>query len=457
MLLGGALLLASIGLGFAFFGLDRDESAPQWRHSEALPDALTPDLDGERIAFLAVSTDVAAARLLAEWFNEDTGAVVEVRGVGYDQLLDHILADNLRQAPRYDVVEIWYPHLAYLVEAGALRDITPLVEANESLIEPDDFFEAIYTPYTSYKGRQWALPFDVDTQLLFYRRSLLTRHGFEPPRTWDQVAEIARTITREEQHEGIVGLASMGFPTAIINVSTFLNRLAAHGGDFFDDRGRPALQTPEALAALEDLVAAQEYALSPGTDVDYEIARDAFLGGRVAMTAQWTDLGFSAEDPRYSTVTGDWGVVRMPMGRGDSARHAAALNAGFSLALSPVSTSPEVAEAFLLYAASPQIQKRLNLSGTGIDVGRHSVVESRAFRDQAPEMAEVLKEAYDGHVSAWPVRTETPGMMDQLSAGLAEAVTGEREPEAVLETVQQQWYHEMGPDPRELSGQGGGE
>ena len=442
------LLIAGI-YGWAFSSGSQDGSDGLASEMGSLPEALTPDLEGQRLVFLAVNTDVAAARQLARWFNEATGATVQVREVAYDRMLSHVLEDSERDIPAYDVVEIWYPTLAHLAEEGAIRDLTDLIEANEALLAPDDFLPGVYDAYSSYDGRRWALPYDVDTHLLFYRPSILDRHGLSPPETWSELNQAAKLITEAERDDGIVGLASMGYPTPVINVSTFLNRLAAQGADFFDPRGHPQLDSAPALNALDQMVAQESWVLDSSLETDYEIARDAFLTGRAAMTEQWTDLAFFAQDRRYSTVGDDWGVVPMPKGSTAQGQHSVNLNGGFSLAISEGTANAEVAEAFLLFASSPQVHKRLNLSGTGIDVGRHSVLESEAFRSRLPQLSRVLEEAWEGAVTPWPVTPRTPDLMASLSDAIADAVARRAEPEEALERAQSDWLERLDDQGRE--------
>ena len=446
LFLGGLLIGGLYGWPFSSGSRETDRSPAEMK---ALPEALTPDLEGERLVFLSVNTDVAAARLLARWFNDATGATVQVREVAYDRMLPHVLRDSERDAPDYDVVEIWYPTLARLVEEGAIRDLTDLIEANEALLDTEDFLPGVYDAYSRHDGRRWALPYDVDTHLLFYRPSVLERHGLTPPETWSELDRAARRITEAERDSGMVGLASMGYPTPIINVSTFLNRFAARGANFLDDNGRPLLDSGPALEALEQLVAQESWVLASSLETDYEIARDAFLTGRAAMTEQWTDLAQYAQDRRYSTVEDDWGVVPMPRGDGAQGQHSVNLNAGFSLAISDGTTRSEAAEAFVLFASSPEIQKRLNLSGTGIDVGRHSVLESEAFRSRLPQLSRVLGEAWEGAVTPWPVTPRTPDLMASLSDAIADAVARRAEPEEALEHAQSDWLERLDDQGRE--------
>ncbi len=396
------------------------------------------DLSGQKVTFLAITPHIVSANALASWFNEETGAVVQVVEVGYPDLLNQTLDDVSASAPQYDVFEIWYPTLGTLVEKGALTDLTGFIEQNRAVLQPDDFISALYDPYTLYKGKRWAIPYDGDTHVLFYRKSLLEKYGFSPPNTWDDYLEIAKTITDKESANGIYGSAIMANRAPILIVSSFLNRLGGYGGQLLDSDGRPVVNSPEAVAALSAMVEQSAYALPTPLETDFDVARDAFLSGKVAMVEQWTDIGVMAEDPKQSIIQGDWGVVQMPMGSGDKARHAPALNAGFSLGISSKAPHSETAQAFLLFATRPETMARANLINGGVDPTRVSILTSKEYSQFAPQVS-VAAQAALGNATAWPTVPQMPQLMEGLADNLVAALEGRKSPQQALDDTQTLW------------------
>lgn len=81
----------------------------------------------------------------------------------------------------------WIPEFA---EVGALTPLGPMVKASH-VVKPDDYFPGIWGT-NLIDGVLYGVPWYVDTRLLFYRRDLLARAGFDhPPRSW---AEWARQL-----------------------------------------------------------------------------------------------------------------------------------------------------------------------------------------------------------------------------------------------------------------------
>ena len=74
----------------------------------------------------------------------------------------------------------WIPELA---EVGALARLGPMVKASAA-VKPNDYFPGIWD--TNVIGDTlYGVPWYVDTRLLFYRRDLLEKAGFDhPPRNW---------------------------------------------------------------------------------------------------------------------------------------------------------------------------------------------------------------------------------------------------------------------------------
>jgi len=333
---------------------------------------------------------------------------------------------------------LWYVDVGALAEKGVLTDLTGFIEENRKILQPGDFIPTLYDPYTLYEGKRWALPYDGDSHVLFYRKSLLHKYGFSPPRTWDEFAVIARTITENEKNSGIYGTAIMAPNSAMACLPFFINRLGAFGGQMLDAENKPCINSEEAVAALSALLEHAQYALPTPLETDWETARDAFLSGRIAMAEQWTDIGIMAEDPEQSMIRGDWGAVQMPRGSGEKARHSPALNSGFSLGISAKAKDPETARAYLLFVSRPDITLRLNLINGGIDPVRISVLDSEEYKKFAPELSKTAQAALTS-ATAWPCIPQTQQLLDILTVNIRLALEGQKTPRQALDDTQKQW------------------
>jgi multiple sugar transport system substrate-binding protein len=409
--------------------------------SEALTAPLP--LAGKKVTCVTDREHLPSFAALGEWFHEATGAVVENVAMPSDDMLRVSAEDVSGTCPRFDVLLIRYQYLGTLVEQGVLAHLTAFIEENTAILAPQDYIPGLYDAFTLYKGMRWALPYDCKTGALFFRTSLLDKYHLKPPRTWGEYSDVANTVTVNEKANGIYGTAIMLGGASVTIVSTFMERLIAQGGGLLDHNGRPSLYSPEAVVALTGLVEQAKAAVPTPVETDRNASQDAFLGGKVAMVEQWTDLGFMAEDPSLSVIRGDWDVVAMPTGNGSVACSGAALNGGFSLSISARAPNMEVARAFVLFASRPDTALQLNLIRKGVDPTRTSVLESQEYKLQAPKLTEVMRDSLQNAV-AWPTIPQMPQLLEILSSNLQCAIEGRKSPEQAMKDAQHSWLEVLG-------------
>ncbi|MGI5352100.1 ABC transporter substrate-binding protein [Streptomyces sp. CA-250714] len=105
---------------------------------------------------------------------------------GYAKLSNAARAGN---AP--DVATLEYPQVPGFAIDGVARDITPLVsERLRKKLLPQAL------ALTTFEGRTFSVPLDVEPMVFLYRRDLFAKHGIEVPRTWSQFEKAARQIKR---------------------------------------------------------------------------------------------------------------------------------------------------------------------------------------------------------------------------------------------------------------------
>ncbi|MGW0732299.1 ABC transporter substrate-binding protein [Streptomyces sp. NPDC002851] len=106
---------------------------------------------------------------------------------GYAKLSNAARAGN---AP--DVATIEYPQVPEFAIDGIARDITGLVS---------DRLRAKLLPealgLTTFEGRTYTVPLDIEPMVLHYRADLFRRYGLEVPATWDEFARTARAVRRK--------------------------------------------------------------------------------------------------------------------------------------------------------------------------------------------------------------------------------------------------------------------
>ena len=389
--------------------------------------------------FLTIQPHTTASGTLARWFEEETGTQVNVTPVAYADISAAAIQDA-QGAGTYDLFQYWYPMLGALVGKGVLRDISTWWEEKASLIRPDDFIPVFRDTWCLVDGHRYGVPYDGDMHLLFYNKPLFEKYHFQPPKTWDEYLEIARTITKEESGSGIYGCGIMAADIPLILIGTFLNRLAGFGGNFFDEMGRPSINSPQAVAALDHLMLELPWALPDATRVAFDEMLAPWMAGKVGMVEFWADLGKMTDTTPQSALAGKWGVVPLPKGPSPGGKVAAPLNAGWSLGVSTRSSQPELAIEFLEFCLRPDINLRIGTIQGALDPARWSVYDMPEYRSCiTEEMATAVTSAVRSAAVPWPTDARWPELQDILHRNLYRAVTGQTGPAEALRETQSAW------------------
>ena len=139
--------------------------------------------EGITLRFWAMGREAeVVGELVREFEAENPGIRVEVQNIpwtaAHEKLLTAYAADGLP-----DICQLgntWIPEFATL---GALTPLQPYVDASREVV-PADYFPGIWDTNV-VQGQLVGIPWYVDTRLLFYRKDLLRKAGYDhPPRDW---------------------------------------------------------------------------------------------------------------------------------------------------------------------------------------------------------------------------------------------------------------------------------
>jgi multiple sugar transport system substrate-binding protein len=289
------------------------------------------------------------------------------------------------RSPGFDVMMldvIWVPEFAL---AGWLLDLTPHLAPDELAPHFSSTVEA-----ATFAGRVWALPWNMNVGLLYYRADLLEKHGFAPPETYGELMEQARRIRERERDPRLDGYLFQGkqYEGMVVNV---LEAFWASGTRLLADDGRVLPEPERAAAALAFLRGLIEAGVSPAwtTAADEELSRRAFGAGHAVFLRNWPyalDL-FEAPD---SPVRGRVGIAPLP--RHDGGPRGAGSTGGAHLGVSSRSRHPELAVALARFLTSEPAQKRMaaaTLSPTRVDLYDDPDLQRR--RPVLPQMRELMR------------------------------------------------------------------
>lgn len=149
----------------------------------------------------------------------------------------------------------------------------------------------------------YGVPLNRSTPLMYCNGEIFEKEGLAPPRTWREVVETARALTRPGERWGHEVPISWWFWVALVGQA---------GGSVFDDEGRATLGGEAGVRALrlwQDMVHRHKVMRPPpGRDYDaWNVVNQDFLGGRAAFI--WTSTAYI----RYLEDNARFPVVAAPL------------------------------------------------------------------------------------------------------------------------------------------------
>lgn len=180
--------------------------------------------------------------------------------------------------------------------------------------------------YTSARGIRYCVPYDPSTQLLFYRKDLFTdptykrmffemfRKELTVPKTFADYNQVAGFFTRSRNAASPIQYGStVAIGNVVVSPSEFMPRLFEAGGRLLDEQGRVTLDTPEALAALQNYQ--ETYAYSDSTVYDvWKNVLEGFADGSAAMTVVFINYASHILNLKMSSIAGKLGFSQVPGG-----------------------------------------------------------------------------------------------------------------------------------------------
>jgi len=280
-------------------------------------------------------------------------AKIEIIKLPYQALREQLILTLNDDRADFDVVMIddpWFPQLADKlapiknVPAALLDDIVP-ASLNLSKF-----------PYE--KGELRALPFVGNTQLLFYRKDILSAMGIlEIPKDWQSLAKMAIEITNKSEMvngKKVYGYTIRGRSGAPI-VTDFLPIYWSLGGQLVDDRGAPKKEhinkekLMEALKIYKSLLNSSP----PGSNnFDWSEMTAAFINGQSIFQLNWP-AAISKIDSEIKTEKNSqaWGVALPP---GNKNEDGTSMIGNWLLAIPSDSKSKELSEELIVWVMEQQ-------------------------------------------------------------------------------------------------------
>jgi multiple sugar transport system substrate-binding protein len=175
-----------------------------------------------------------------------------------------------------------------LASSGKLLVAEDFIEADSSF-DIDDILDYLRKRCMSH-GKMYSIPFDSNTLGLYYNAELFEKENIDPEeiKTWDDLLEAAKKLTKDKDGDGIIDQYGMQVPagTSEFTVFAWQTQLWAAGGEFMtEDNKRILFNSDAGIEALQwwvDLINKYKVATPPKIAKGEKLIDD-FLSKKVAM------------------------------------------------------------------------------------------------------------------------------------------------------------------------------
>jgi multiple sugar transport system substrate-binding protein len=381
---------------------------------------VAPESAGElNVVYWADSND--SFKKVIDAFTEETGAKInyEVAPAAYLEWQQFMTTRLASADPTVDVFHCDDFQAAIYGAAGWLVELDPIIDASD--IDLSDWPQTLIQDVSSWEGKLYRLPWGNDTEIFFYRTDFFEEAGVEPPKTWNELVEVATALTREE--EGRYGIALCGAKNGVLGND--IQHWANQAGGAINQLDHPGSR--EALVLYKELFASHKVA-QPSTPQDgYEEVFQGWLDNKYAMWWCWD--GFLGAMRTNEDFWQDQVAAFLPPAGPENAQ---TVTGTWGWAIGAFTERIDLSEQWVEFTARPEIMKLQIYRGRV--PARISLWSDPEVQDLAPSSVYLEQLAQAGDlVKARPVTPSIQEIYDAAEEAVHAYLTDQIEVDAAIE------------------------
>jgi len=287
----------------------------------------------------------------------------------------------------------------------------------------------------TYEGKAYAMPWYTDTGLLYYRKDLLKKSGYDgPPKTWDELKQMTRKVLGESDTR--LGFVFQGdqYEGGVCNGCEYI---WGNGGNVLDpeDPTKVLIDSPQAIAGLATERAMITEGTSPEAVAVYQEdeSAGAFLNGDAIFLRNWPYIYALVGTSDYPKLRTDQvGVSELPSADG---RPGNGTVGDQPLYISATSKYPEAAWEFIEFLTAPEQQKLRAIEGSYLPT-RTALYDDPEIQDSVP-VVPLAREALQ-HTRPRPVSPYYSDMSLEMQEQFNASLVGDTTPEEAARTLKEE-------------------
>jgi multiple sugar transport system substrate-binding protein len=375
--------------------------------------------------------DTTFVQQLVPEFEAETGIDVEIEVVNYAEMFTKLVPQLTARSGSYSLMVVDFYWVGQFAKAGWMQPLDERIAA--AGFDTSPYIPQLMNLVGQVDGVTLMLPFYNYAMGLTYRTDLLadpahqaafeaaTGMALRPPQTWDEYLKQVDYFTQGD----LKGVVNQGLRPDPI-VMEWSNYLFANGGTYNDADWQPTLQTPAAVAALEQYSrGVNEFGPLGSASFGFDEAFNVMAQGGAYSYITYNFFRTAYDDPSKSAVVGKVEIMPVP---GPTPDTSGGLNGAWGWAIPKSSPNPDVAWRFLQWVESPEIAKRRAMAGgapTRVDVFEDPDLVAKY--PYYPALQRMLATSHN-----FPTFTYTPQLVEELGRELSLAVAGQKTPAAAL-------------------------
>lgn len=308
--------------------------------------------------------------------------------------------------------------------------------------EPDQFVPTALNS-ASYRNQVWGVPWYTDLGILYYRKDLLQKHGYDyPPTTWDDLITMANTIKNATFIKNGYVFQGGNYEGGVANACEFIWNAGGQvlfGDLSIDDEDQQApllmINSQESIAGIEAAQNLISTGISPSDVYTHKEAEslDAFKNGDAIFMRSWPTAYRQLFASGASIKLTDVGVAALPVSKRGNQSYSCL--GGWNLMVNANSSEEEKKAAwkFIAFLTDEKQQQTLAEKGGNLPALRH-LYEDEALASKVPAIT--LAKQVMPNARLRPVTPHYMELSPDIAWAFSESLQGNLSAVAAVESIE---------------------